>query len=378
MLFNTRLNRYSAFLLVHALIILPGCSDLRYYMQSAQGQWDIYTRKETISDYLQNTNHTSKQDTSLESRLRLVEKIRQFAINDLHLPETGSYTEYADLQRDYVLKNLFAAPRFSTRLHTWCYPIIGCAGYRGYFDETMLQHDKAMLEEKGLETYVAKVAAYSTLGWFDDPVLNTVIHAEESRLAGLVFHELAHQQLYIDDDTSFNESFASAVEQAGIERWFKSRHDEKNLQKYHARKKQTENMTAAIMKLQQRLSDLYKTDKSDEEMVSAKQHIIEQAQQDFSQLLIKGLVPPTSGQWFLSGMNNAKLGSAAAYSQYKQAFLALLADSHYNFPLFYSRVTELSSLDKSKRQQCLISWSEAGHEIISTITKDCLLKVDTH
>ena len=198
-----------------ALLLLSGCSEIRYYQQSAGGQLDIIDRRVPIEELVEDET----QDPQLRARLQRVTEFRSFAIEQLELPETGSYTVYADLERDYVVKSLFAAPEFSVQLHQWCYPIVGCALTVATLIAELLANEEELFRAQGFDTYIALIPAYSTLGWFDDPVLNTVIGWPDPQLAGLVFHELAHQKLYIKGDTVFNESFATAVEQAGVELW---------------------------------------------------------------------------------------------------------------------------------------------------------------
>ncbi|MCG6936847.1 MAG: aminopeptidase, partial [Gammaproteobacteria bacterium] len=210
------LNRYKLLVFCHGVMIaaLTGCGEIQYYMQSAKGHLDIVNNSQDIEQLIADDN----LDNDTRNKLTLILQAREFAANELDLSFNDSYTSYVKLNRDYAVKNLFAAKEFSTQLYSWCYPVIGCANYRGYFDEAMLQQDRETLILQDYDTYVVKAAAYSTLGWDDDPVLNSFLEWPEYMRLGLVFHELAHQQIYIEDDTFFNESFATAVEQSGLER----------------------------------------------------------------------------------------------------------------------------------------------------------------
>ena len=201
------------------LLLLQGCADLGYYWHSASGHLEIMRQRTDFAELLADDS----LESDLRQRLLLVQKIRQFSITRLALPDNGSYRSFVQLDRSYVLQNLFAAPEFSIRLHQWCYPIIGCASYRGYYDSKRLRDDAAQLEADGYEVHIGEVPAYSTLGWFDDPVLSSFVYWPEHRLAGLLFHELTHQRLFIENDTTFNESLASAVQQAGSRLWLQSR-----------------------------------------------------------------------------------------------------------------------------------------------------------
>jgi predicted aminopeptidase len=171
--------------LVALALLAAGCSELRYYRQSAGGQLDITQRRQPIATLIADESRAA----GLRARLAQVQEIRAFAVAQLGLPDTGSYTQYADLDRDYAVLALYAAPEFSTELKSWCYPLLGCADYRGYFDRALLAADSRRLQRRGYEVYVAAVPAYSTLGWFDDPVLNTVLDWPDPQLAGLIFHE---------------------------------------------------------------------------------------------------------------------------------------------------------------------------------------------
>jgi predicted aminopeptidase len=218
----------SKLLILIAVILLSACADIGYYWHSTKGHLSIMNKRVDISSLLADPD----LDTTLRSRLLLVQKIRGFSIEALALPDNGSYTNYAQLNQPYVLKNLFAAPEFSTRLLSWCYPIAGCASYRGYYDEALLAEFVATLKKDKSDVHIGKVPAYSTLGWFDDPVLSSFIHWPEPRLAGLIFHELTHQKLYVDNDTLFNESLASAVQRIGTELWLKSRQKSDEIEQF--------------------------------------------------------------------------------------------------------------------------------------------------
>ena len=189
------------------ILLLSACSDLGYYWDMTRGHLSLMNKRVDIDDMLEQPDIGA----DLKQRLLLVKQIRAFSVDQLALPESASYSSYVQLDRPYVLQNLFAASEFSTQLHRWCYPIVGCASYRGYYHEERLNEYVEQLKAQGFDTHIGYVPAYSTLGWFDDPVLSSFIDWPDYRLAGLLFHELAHQRLYIDDDTQFNESLAVAV-----------------------------------------------------------------------------------------------------------------------------------------------------------------------
>ena len=191
--------------------LLPAC----YYVQATRGQIEVLSKRQPIDEVLASPETAEE----LGRRLRLVQEARQFSIDELYLPDNKSYRSYSDLERDFVVWNVFAAPEFSLEAREWCYPIVGCVSYRGYFSEEAANGEAAKLRRKGFDSAVGGVPAYSTLGNFNDPVLNTMMRWDDVKLVSTLFHELAHQVLYIKDDTAFNESFATAVEEIGIERW---------------------------------------------------------------------------------------------------------------------------------------------------------------
>ena len=204
-------------------LLLSGCADTRYYWQSVTGHLAVMQAARSIDHWLAN----DQTATPLHQRLALAQSIRQFSVTELRLPDNASYKRFADLRRPYVVWNVVAAPELSLTLKTWCFPVAGCVGYRGYFDETDARALAAELQEQGLEVSVYGVPAYSTLGWMNwaggDPILNTFVNYPDAELARLIFHELAHQVEYVRDDTVFNESFASAVERLGAAQWLAMR-----------------------------------------------------------------------------------------------------------------------------------------------------------
>jgi predicted aminopeptidase len=336
--------------------LISGCADMRYYTQSARGQLDVVSRRQDIVEML--ADETLPK--AMRERLNLVLAVRSFAIDSLQLPASGSYQAYADLERDYAVMNLLAAPEFSTHLRTWCYPIIGCATYRGYFDADLLEQAANELRQQGNDVYTGRVAAYSTLGWFDDPILNTVMGWPEYRLVGLIFHELAHHRLYIEDDTVFNESFASAVEQSGIELWYSAQAQQDQVRIYHERKHSRKLVVGLILRIREELAELYKLELSAEDMRQKKAMLMQQAKQEYAQLGEQVTSSSGFNRWFAGELNNAKLGSVAAYNSYVSAFLAMLASHDHDYAKFYSHAERLGKLDQTERKVRLEEWQSKG------------------
>jgi len=340
---------------------LFGCAELSYYLHSAKGQFEIMSKTRDIDDVLADKSISPK----LSKQLFLIKKIRQFALQKLLLPESESYTEYADLERKYVLKNLFAAKEFSTQPHRWCYPFVGCTSYRGYFEQSRLDQYVKQLKQQNYDIYVGFVPAYSTLGWFDDPVLNTFVYWPEQRLAGLIFHELTHQLIYIDDDSAFNESLAVAVQQSGVELWLTENNQSGILKRYRQRLKNRQQVIQLIIQGREKLRELYEKDLPDDEKRLNKKRILNRLKQAYDNLAGSFEVSDGFKRWFSSELNNAKLLSISTYHKNAAAFKNMLKHHRLNYALFYQHVRLLADLDFKKRQQCLSNWlaPQSGIEV---------------
>lgn len=335
---------------------LSGCADLRYYMQSVGGHLQMMKAARPVEQWLGDANVTP----DLKARLVLAQRIREFAVRELQLPDNASYLRYADLQRRSVVWNVVAAPALSLKLKTWCFPVAGCVGYRGYFDEAQAHSEAQALQADGLEVSVYGVPAYSTLGWLNwaggDPLLNTFIQYPEGELARMIFHELAHQVLYVKDDTVFNESFATAVERLGAERWlatYGSTAAEQAYAEFDGRRRQFRALTHAT---RHRLDAIYK----DNQAV---------AQDPYAQLAMKNIAMTEFRQnyarlkesWggyagydrWVAGANNAAFGAQAAYDELVPAFEALFVREGKDWRRFYDAVTRLARLPAVERARAL-------------------------
>jgi len=342
----------SKLLIVISVILLSACSNINYYWHSTKGHLSIMNKRVDISTLLENPD----LDNQLRSRLLLVQRIRTFSITVLALPNNGSYTHYAQLNRPYVLKNLFAAPEFSTHLLSWCYPIAGCASYRGYYDEKLLSQFVDTLKKDNSDVHIGEVPAYSTLGWFDDPVLSSFINWPDARLAGLIFHELTHQRLYINNDTLFNESLASAVQQIGTELWLKSNQKSDEIRHFRDSNLYHRAVIKLIEKTQAELDTLYETDISTEMKRNQKQIILDTAIDRHATLAQSFNKKDGYTRWFSSGLNNAKLASISAYNTHVVAFTHIMDSQQGNFEKFFESVETISTLPKAKRDLCLDAW----------------------
>ena len=318
-----------------------------YYWQGAAGQLELLANSQPIPDVI------GKSGTALATRLERIRKIREFASRELGLPNNGSYTRYTDLGRPYVSWNVFATPELSLKPRQWCFPIAGCVNYRGYFREALAMGESKRLKAAGDDVYVGGVPAYSTLGWFDDPVLSSFVGWPETEVARLIFHELAHQLIYVKSDSTFNESYATTVEEAGLERWLAARHDSQ-LTKLAARADHMRTIFRDLVRTTRaKLAEAYASNASDEDKRRAKQEIIAAMKAAYE--AAKQGEPGLSGydRWFAQQPNNAAIAAIGLYTDRVPAFRELLHESNGNLPTFYQRVRELAAMPRHKRDAAL-------------------------
>lgn len=318
-----------------ALLLCAGCESLSYYGQAIGGHFHLLAAARPIESWLADPG----TPPDLKDRLETARRIREFASRELHLPDNGSYTSYAELGRRFAVWNVFAAPRFSVDPKAECFPFTGCVAYRGFFSEPEAQRHAQKLRAEGYDVYVGGVLAYSTLGWFDDPLLSTFIRYPEAQVARLVFHELAHQVVYVRNDTTFNESFAVVVEEEGVRRWLESQTRSTELAAFQAAQARKRELAARVKETRERLKVLYAMDLSPQAMLEQKRGEFERLRAAFP-----GIVPAQP--------NNAFLVSIALYNELVPAFERLLAQSG-NLDDFYERARELASTGRSKRDAVL-------------------------
>lgn len=320
------------------VLILVSCLPLTgcYYIQAAQGQLELNSKREPIDEVLQADDTTPE----LAARLQLVQEARQFSIDELRLPDNGSYRTYADIGRDYVLWNVIAAPEFSTDPTTWCFPVAGCVGYRGYFKKEDALRESEKLADRGYDVMVGGVAAYSTLGKFDDPVISSMMNWDDVRLVGTLFHELAHQVIYVKGDSGFNESFATAVEEFGVQRWLESRGDDEAIESYRETRQLRQDLMAMVADARADLDELYASDLEDEEKRRRKKDRLDTLAEAGTALL------QSSGQeangWLNGELNNASLAAMTLYEGRLPEFRALLVQCEQDPECFYDKSRELS------------------------------------
>ena len=333
-------------MLVSAPPLLCSCA-LGYYAHVTRGQLDVLDRSEPIIEILADES----SDPDLRRQLATVLEIRDYASTELGLPENDSYRSYADLERPYVVWNVFAAAEFSVEAKTWCFLVVGCVAYRGYFDEDKARAFAHGLGGRGYDVYVGGVPAYSTLGRFDDPVLNTMLYWDESRLAAIVFHELAHQVLYVKGDAGFSEAFATAVEEEGVRRWLLARGNEGAYGDYQMERQRRAVFTGIVARGRERLRELYASGFGETELRKEKQRVLGEMREDYARASSEWHDFIGYGPWFESNLNNAKLVSVSTYQRLVPAFRALLARADGDFERFFTDAGEIADLPETERQE---------------------------
>ena len=327
-------------------LYLSGCESSRYYYQVAEGHIKIMAAREPIQDLIDSDKLPEKE----KKQLKRVMELRSYAETELQLPVDDHYSEYVDLKRPHVVWNVIAAPEFSMSPQKWCFPIAGCVNYKGYFSEADAKDYAAQLEGDNLDTYVGGVAAYSTLGWFDDPVLNTFLFRGDASLAGLLFHELSHKLLYIKGDSVFNESFATTVEIEGLMRWLKTQSKDELLAKHLTRKKRHQQFIDLILQHRKRRAVLYKGDIGDTQKRREKQVLITALRAEYQQLKEHTRHGYTGyDKWFEGPLNNAQLSTIATYNALVAGLQGLLVQNNHDLSAFYQQCKKLTELDKKAR-----------------------------
>ncbi len=333
--------------LVVAVLMLTtgGCSTIGYYSQSIVGGASVLVHRQSIPELI------SDPDTppALRRRLELAERIRNFASSELDLPNNASYRTYTDLKRDYVVWSVFAAPEFSLEPKTWCVPLFGCLAYRSYFAKPGAERLAARLRAKGLDTYVAGIPAYSTVGWFSDPLLNTMTSWPEADLAGMIFHELAHQELFVPGDSPFDESFAVTVEREGVRRWMHHEHNPEAYAEYLGQKARARQFVAMVMGTRKRLEKLYASGETPAQMRAEKKAIFAHMRARYERLRAQWGGYAGYDHWMSGELNNAKISSVSTYERYVPAFRLLLQRQGGDMKGFFAAVRAIGKLPPKQR-----------------------------
>ncbi len=333
--------------------LTAGCSSLGYYVQSVGGHLDLVARARPVADVTADTATSA----ALGQRLALSQRMRDFAVAELALPENRSYRRYADLGRNAAVWNVVAAPELSLALETWCFPVVGCVGYRGYYERAAADAQAQTLRARGLEVSVYGVPAYSTLGKLDwlggDPLLNTFVHWPEAELARLIFHELSHQVAYASDDTMFNESFATAVERIGGARWLALYASDAARAQYAALDGRRNDFRALTARYRDRLDTLFRSGASDADKRAGKAALMAELRAEHAGLKADKWAGFAGYDAWFEHANNASLGVLAAYNELVPQFERLFEREGRDFKRFYAEVRRLAGLPKAERQATL-------------------------
>jgi predicted aminopeptidase len=339
--------------LVAATCLTAGCSNLGYYAQSVRGHLDLVNRARPIGEVAAEAN----TQEALRDRLLLAARIRDFAVSELGLPDNDSYRRYSDLGRAAAVWNVVAAPELSLTLETWCFPVVGCVGYRGYYDRAAADAEAETLRARGLESSVYGVPAYSTLGKLDwlggDPLLNTFVQWPEGELARLIFHELSHQVVYAPDDTMFNESFATAVERIGGARWLARHASPQAREQYAALDARRNDFRALTGRYRDRLEALFRSPLSDADKRAGKAALMTELRAEYAALKAQRWAGFNGYDGWFERANNASFGVLAAYNELVPHFERLFEREGRDFNRFYAKVKYLAGLPKPERQATL-------------------------
>jgi predicted aminopeptidase len=328
-----------------AVALIAASSGGCYLLQSAQGQLSLMSKREPISGVIDKPGTPA----ALRAQLKSVTAIRRFASQELGLPDNGSYKKYADIGRPYVVWNVVAAPEFSVEPKRWCFPIVGCVAYRGYFVESRARRFAAGLHAKGFDVVVGGVAAYSTLGHFDDPILSSMVNWDDAELAAIIFHELTHQLLYVPNDASFNEALATTVEEEGVRRWLEAQGRSKDLSDHLLEHARYLEVIALMTETRNGLRTLYDSGLPPPLMRERKREAFDALRESYAALKVQWGGRGPFDAWFGQDVNNAHLASIATYFACVPGFQRELQAVNGSLPDFYRRVRELAKLDQRER-----------------------------
>lgn len=336
------------FLVIVSSLYLTACQSVNYYQQSIKGQWQILANRQAIDKVIQQPQTSTK----LVNQLKTIENIRLFA-QSLSLPIKGQYDTYVDIKRSHALWSVAATPELSLQANTWCYWFVGCLGYRSFFAENLAQKFELSLKEQGFDTYLSRVTAYSTLGWFRDSVLSSFVYKSEAELAELIFHELAHQVVYAKHDAVFNESFAEVVAEEGLKRYLADRIE--LISVINVRKQRQQQFSELVLSYRQQLAEIYQSTQSAPQKRQAKAQLLANLQASYQQLKQQQWQGYTGYDAWFAELSNAKLNSVAVYNHLIPALKLLLASVDFDLPRFYQRCQQLAKLSVAERHRVLMT-----------------------
>lgn len=339
--------------------MLNGCSTIGYYSQAVSGHMSLMMSGEPVEKVFSDDT----TPVELREKLALAQQAREFAAQRLALPVGDAFSDYVQLERPWVVVNLVAVPEFSLEPHRWCYPVLGCQAYRGYFSLDDARAEEAQFRDNGFDTFIGGVTAYSTLGWFDDPLHTGFTRLAEDRMVALMFHELAHRVVYIADDTAFNESFATAVELEGLRLWLSDQGKPGQFREALGRLARRNQTLALVEDFSARLETLYAQADSlpDQHLRNRKAAILQDLALAYQELSADWPEPGPFGPAPVS-LNNANLALFRQYNQHVPAFRQMLRNADYDFPAFYQAVEALSEKPEPQRSEYLAALSQRFEE----------------
>lgn len=329
---------------------LAGCTSVAYYAQSIEGHVEIMAARKNVGRLIRDPSTPAP----LRAKLTQAAAIRRYASEELALPDNSSYRSYVDIGRDNVTYAVFAAPQFSLAPVTWCFPVFGCVPYKGYFSPKSAVESAADLKRKGLDVYISGVTAYSTLGWFSDPLLSTMLRQDDAYIASLIFHELAHQKVYVNNDSAFNEAFAVSVETSGTRKWLRATGNTAGLRRYETNRRRSADFLRLIGQTRVELAQVYGSPRAPKQMAAAKAATIDRLRVRYRQMRdtrwggYRGY-----DAWFAAPINNAKLAATSVYGEQVPAFLRLFGLCGGDYPRFYAAVRRLGALPAASRPEAL-------------------------
>lgn len=332
-----------------AATALAGCATVEYLWQGFRGQAELVLMAAPVDTVLADPGTGAR----LRDRLERAAEIRAFASAELGLPDNGSYRRYVDLKRAFVVWNVVATAELSLEARQWCYPVVGCVSYRGYFAEADARAEAAKLAAAGYDVTVSGVPAYSTLGYLADPLLNTFVDYPDDELARLIFHELSHQVVYVPDDTTFNESYATAVEEEGVRRWLRRSADRSLQERFDRGQTVRREFQSLVARTREALAAVYSSALSDSRKREEKHRLLAAMREEYEQFRLRWGGYRGYDDWMARGVNNASFALFGLYTDGLPAFRALLSRLDGDLGRFHAEVRSLAQLPKPERDRRL-------------------------
>ena len=345
------LSKLKWLILFVTILLASSCSSVGYYMQAISGHIDVVSREKPIKEIIEQQD----TDQELKRRLQLSLKAREFASTHLSLPDNDSYKNYADLERQYVVWTVVATPRYSIKPEQWCFYFVGCLSYRGYFSKEDAEALAEELKQQGMDVHVGGTLAYSTLGYFDDPLVSSMLSYDDANLIGVIFHELAHQVVHIDGDTSFNEAFASAVETEGLRRWFEVNGTAEQYEQYLLKKKRQHEFFSQLKELRNQLDLTFQQTIAEQEKEKQKKALYIEFKEHYANWAEQNKYHAYD-KWVNRDINNSHLAMIATYYDLVPTFTQMLHSVNGDFKLFFDLVTEVGEKEKPEREKLLLAY----------------------